>query len=85
MQTFIYYGHCWVYELSEISEATGLAVLTVKSQKYDDDPGAGSHLTKSAFYQACHILDLKTAGEIQHSGGWAQCSVEPAEVEEMAD
>lgn len=79
--TFIFKAHGWKFEVTQ-PNANGQAVLTVTSQIHDDDPGAGSNLVKSALYHACELLELSTAGEIEHSGGWAQCLVKPDSVED---
>jgi len=80
--TFVFKAHGWKVEVTEPNAATGQSVLTVTSQAHQDDPGAGSNLVKSALYHDCELLELSTAGEIEHSGGWAQCLVKPDTVED---
>ena len=83
--SFVHKAHGWNYELSEPSETTGKAVLTVTSQDYETDLGAGQNLVVSAFFAACEILELNKAGEIEHSGGFVQCEVLPESEESISD
>jgi hypothetical protein len=80
--TFVFKAHGWKYEMSQPNANTGQAVLTVESQIHDDDPGAGSNLVKSALYHVCDMLEVTPASEIEHSGGWAQCLIQPDSIED---
>jgi hypothetical protein len=75
--SFVHQAHGWEFSLSAPDGTTGKAFLTVTSQKYELDPGAGQNLVVSAFFRACEFLDFDKAGELYHSGGYVRCEVLP--------
>lgn len=74
---FVFKAHPWTAELYQPDETTGKAVLRVFSQRSDNDPCAGSNLVISAFFHACELLGVDKAGDMKHSGGFAQALVLP--------
>lgn len=80
---FAHKGQGWIATLDGVNEETGTARLTVRPDCYEDDPGAGSGIARSAFFKACEILKLAPAdSEESHSGGFFSRLVMPEIVAE---
>lgn len=75
---FAHKGQGWVATVDGIDEATGIGTLTVKPDNYDDDPCAGQNVARSAFFEACTLLELDPADAVEiHSGGCYSRKVMP--------